>query len=110
MLAAVGSVSALHKVPIHEWLSQGLHVKFVGDNVDKKNGIRDLRSHKKGDMIHIYSMLVVKTRVPSTGLSISGSCSNFQSLHLPDILPSVSDLRAIKCNPITLVSRSLSHT
>lgn len=36
-LSAVGEISTLHKVPVQEWLSTGQDIKFVGDNVDKKN-------------------------------------------------------------------------
>ena len=106
-LAAVSEISALHKVPVHDWLRQGLDVKFVGDNVDKKKGVRDLRSDKKGGMTHMYSMLVVKSRVSSTGLSITGSCSDFRSLQPADLLPTTSDLHTMRRNLITLVSRVL---
>ena len=106
-LAAVSEVSALHKAPVHDWLSQGLDMKFVGDTVDKKKGVRDLHSDKKGGMTHMFSMLVVKSRVLSTGLSITSSCSDFHSLQPADFLPTDSDLQSIKCNLITLVSRVL---
>ena len=86
-LAAVSEISTLHKVPVRDWLSEGLDIKFVGDNVDKKRGVRDLRSDKKGEMTHMFSMLVIKSQVSSAGLPISGCCSDFQSLQPTDFLP-----------------------
>ena len=82
-------------------------MKFVGDNVEKTKGVRDLHSDKKGGMIHMFSMLVVKSRVLLTSLSVTGSCSEFHSLQPADLLPTDSDLQSIKCNLITLVSRVL---
>ena len=40
----MSDISKLHKVPVTEWLSKGLDIKFVGDNVDEKVGVPDLRS------------------------------------------------------------------
>ena len=56
---AVKEISKLHKVPAEEWLTKGMDVKIVGDNVDKKVGVRVLRSDHRGDMVHMYSMLVL---------------------------------------------------
>lgn len=38
-LAAVTEVSTLHKVPLDQWIAQGVTFKFVGNNVDKKKGV-----------------------------------------------------------------------
>ena len=67
-------INKLHNVPVTEWLSKGLDLKFVGDNVDKKVGIRDSRSDHRGEMAHVYSTLVVKSRFSSSSFSIDGSC------------------------------------
>ena len=53
-------------------------------------GVRDFRSYKKGEMTHMFSMLVIKSRVSSAGLPISGCCSDFQSLQPTDFLPTAS--------------------
>lgn len=55
----------------------------------------------------MFSILVVRSRVPSEGLSITGSCSDFQSLQPADFLPTTSELNKIKYNLTTLVSRVL---
>ena len=48
--------------PLREWIASGEPVKFVGD-VNKKRGVRDIRSDHQGYMLIMYSMLVVKTCV-----------------------------------------------
>lgn len=52
----------------------------------------------------MFSMLVARSRVPYEGLSVTGSCSDFQSLQPADFLPTTSELHRIKHNLITLVS------
>ena len=42
-LAAVTEVSKLHKVPLQQWIAEGVTFKFVGDNVDKSKEVRDIR-------------------------------------------------------------------
>ena len=103
----MSDISKLHKVPITEWLSKGLDIKFVGDNVDKKVGVRDLRSDHRGEMAHMYSMLVVKSRVSSSNFSIDGSSGDLMECSASHFLPSRQDLAAIKGNLIVLVSRVL---
>ena len=38
-------------------------MKFVGDNVDKKKGVRDVQSDHRSKMHNMYSLLAVKGRV-----------------------------------------------
>ena len=94
----------LHKVPVEEWFTKGMDVKFVGDNVDKKVGVRDLRSDRRGDVVHMYSMLVVKCRVPSTGLAITSCMGDLTSCSSS---PKKDELQAIRGNLVILVSRVL---
>ena len=49
-LKIIQQISQLRKVPISEWLEEGALVKFVGDNVDKKKGVRDMQSDHQGKM------------------------------------------------------------
>ena len=58
-LAAVTEVSKLHKVPLQQWI--GVTFKFVG-NVDKMKGVR---VEHQAELQHMYSMLVVRSRVLS---------------------------------------------
>ena len=48
-----------------QFRDEGSSFKFVGDNVDKKRGVRDIRSDHQGEMKHMYSLLAVKSRMPS---------------------------------------------
>ena len=38
ILEKIQQISQLRKVPIRDWIREGALVKFVGDNVDKKEG------------------------------------------------------------------------
>ena len=42
----------LHAIPIQQWVAEGATFKFIGDNVDKKRGVHDVRSDHSGQMIH----------------------------------------------------------
>ena len=69
VLKLVGDISKRHKAPIERWIREGASVKFIGDNVDKKRGVRDLRSDHHGEVKHMYSMLGVKPRVKPSPVS-----------------------------------------
>ena len=68
-LNAVGAISKLHQVPIRRWILEETPFKFVGDNVDKKRGFRDLCSDHHGEMMHMFSVLAFRSCVSSSGLS-----------------------------------------
>ena len=55
-------------------------------------------------MMHMYSMLVVKSRVPSTDLSTYGSSGKLSECSASFFLPSTDDIVAIKKNLVVLVS------
>ena len=75
----MSDISKLSEVPVTEWLSKGLDIKFVGDNVDEMVGAHDLRSDHGGEMAHMYSMLVV-----SCGFNLQNACfSVYWSLIVP---------------------------
>ncbi len=79
----------------------------MGDNVDKRRGVRDIRSDHHGQMKHMFSLLAVKSRAQGP--------SRLLPFHPPDIskdspskyLPNESDVRAIKSNLVVLTSRVL---
>ena len=63
-------------------------MKFIGDNVSKRVGVRDIRSDHQSHLKHMYSILVVKGCVPNPPASdqpfnppplSSLSCSAFLS-------------------------------
>ena len=66
-------------------------MKFVGDNVDKKRGVRDIRSDHHSELKHMYSLLAVKARVkpPPVSHFVPPHVSSHQVSHF---LPTESDL------------------
>ena len=62
-LKVIDDVSALHTVPLQQWIASDTPVKFIGDNVNKKRGVRDITSDHQSAMLNMYSMLVVRGRV-----------------------------------------------
>ena len=100
-------MSKLHKVPLRQWIAEGVPFKFVGDNVDKKKGVRDIRANHQSELQHMYSVLVVRTRVLSPPLDASSSVGGFGSLRPSAFLPTAQDMKAIHNNLVVLVSRIL---
>ena len=108
-LAAVTKVSRLHKIPLQQWIAEGVTFKFVGDNVDKMKGVRDIRTDHKAELQHMYSMLVVRSRVLSPPPDSRSSTGSYGSLRPSAFLPTVHDIRAIQDNLVILVSRILCY-
>ena len=44
VLKLVNDISERHRAPIERWIREEASLKFVGDNVDKKRGVRYIRS------------------------------------------------------------------
>ena len=57
---ALLACSERHRAPIERWIREGASLKFVGDNVDKKKGVRDIRSDHHSEVKYMYSLLAVK--------------------------------------------------
>ena len=100
------SVSNAHAVPIRSWIKEGIEFKFVGDNVDKKRGVRDLRTGCHGEMKHMYSIIAVRSRIAPCSAAHSAHFS-LESLQPSMVLPNVDDVCQIKKNLMVLVSRIL---
>ena len=106
-LNAVGAISKLHQVPIRRWILEDTPFKFVGDNVDKKRVVRDLRSDHHGEMMHMFSVLAVRSRVSSSGLSKLSRIDDLNLLQPSSFMPSKVDIAHIQRNLVILVSRIL---
>lgn len=111
MLKLVSDVSQSNKAPLKKWISESSppNLKFIGDNVSKRVGVRDICSDHQSHLKHMYSIFAVKGRVPNPpasdqpfkpppliSLSCSGAC-----------LPNRCDIAAVKNNLAMLVSRIL---
>ena len=108
VLQLVEKISLLHAVPLEQWISDGTIFKFWGDNVDKKKQVRDVRSDNQGKMVHMYSLLVGRSRVPGTSLSCTGQVAELSSMLPTSFLPNQNDVHCMKKNLVILVSRILT--
>ena len=68
-LSLMDEVSNMHTVPLRQWITDGEVFKFWGDNVDKKQKVRDVQSDHQSQMVHMFSILVGKSHTPATSLS-----------------------------------------
>lgn len=105
-LKIIQQISQHRKVPVSEWLKEGALVKFVGDNVDKKKGVRDARSDHQGKMHNMYSLLAVKGRVVVADQA-DANRGNLKSFSPSSFLPNKDDILAIRRTLKVLVARIL---
>ena len=57
VLKLVTKISKLYQRPIDAWIDEGACFKFVGDNVAKTKGVRDIRTDHHGELVQMYSLL-----------------------------------------------------
>ena len=101
-LAAMTNISEQHKVPLCYWIAKGLPFKFVGDNVDKKKGVRDIRADHRAELQHMYRLLVIQSHVLSLTPDATASVPGFASLPPSAFLPTPRDIAAIHNNLVVL--------
>ena len=104
VLKLINDISERHRAPIERWMQEGASFKFVGDNVDKKKGVRDISRSDHGELKHMYSLLAVKARVqppPSVSHFVPPDISSHPVSHF---LPTEADLLTINSNLVVLVS------
>ena len=110
MRAIVQEISELNAVPIKQWIDSDASFKFVGDNIDFMEGVRDIRSNHQKHLCHMYSILTVKSRVPveKNATSIMSPITfNRLLANASSLLPKESDISSIRLNLAILVSRVL---
>ncbi len=107
MLKLAAEIAKLHEVPIKEWIKFNEPFKFVGDNVDVSMGVRDIRSDHLKHLCHMFSLLVVKSRIPPPQQSACTSLQSLRHVTIASILPKESDISSIRLNLAILVSRIL---
>lgn len=108
-LRLMEDVSKLHTVPIQQWINDGVVFKFWGDNIDKQQHVRDLRSDNQGEMLHMFSLLVGRSRTPAPELPFTGQISQLTGASTGFFLPKSSDVAAVKNNIVILVGRILTE-
>ena len=87
-LTLIQDISKDHTLPLQKWIEDGVIFKFWSDNVDKKRKVRDIRSDHQGDMLHMYSILVGKSRTPEKSLAHTGVVASLKSQCSSSFLPS----------------------
>lgn len=108
-LNLLDEVSKLHTVPLSKRIANDVLFKFWGDNVDKKRGVRDVRSDHHGSLLHMYSILAGRSRIPSQCLSRTGYVHALSDLPAQGFLPTSADVEAVRKNLVVLVSRIITE-
>ena len=107
VLKSVGEISTRHGTPLQKWINDSSVFKFVGDNVDKKKGVRDIRSDHHGELKHMFSLLAIKGSVKPPPTVQNFVPISLSALPVSHFLPTKSDVAAVKKNLIILISRVL---
>ena len=97
----------MHEAPLKKWNASALPIKFIGDNVDKRKDVRDIRSNHHHSLVHMYSLLVVRPHAYDSSLSTAGSTENLLKLDVSSFLPTAEEVDAIKMNLTVLAGRIL---
>ena len=71
--------------------------------------VRDLRSDHQGEMLHMFSVIVGKSRNPATELPFMGQLAQLDDIPTQFFLPSSSDVAAVKDDLAVLVGRILTQ-
>ena len=89
---------------------EGVLFKFWGDNVDKKRKVQDPRSDNQGELVHMVSLIVGRSRTPALDLPhTGGDLSVLDGLPVKFFLPTSTDVSAVKENLIRIISRTLTQ-
>ncbi len=108
-LRLIEEVSKNHTVSLKKWIQEDVVFKFWGDNVDKQRRVRDLRSDHKGEMLHMFSLLVGRSRTPAPLLPHTGVLSKLSEVPVDFFLPTSADIVKVKANLVVIVSRVLTQ-
>ena len=68
-----------------------------------------MRSDHHGTMVHMYSMLVGRSRTPAIELPRTGQVAPLMSIPSDFFLPTVADVQCVKSNLVTIVSCILTR-
>ena len=80
---------------------------LVGDNVDKQVNVRDIRSDHQGKLVHMFSLIAVKARIPPPDPSIPFVPPTVCTTKVDCYLPNEEDVLALESDLEVLVSRIL---
>ena len=101
-LSLLDEISTLHTCPLQKWIAENDLFKFWGDNIDKKRGVRDVRTDHHGSLLHMYSILAGRSRVQVKQLSCTGCVAPLCHLTADSFLPTTEDFAAVKKNLVVV--------
>ena len=108
-LKLLEELSHTHSAPLIKWIVDNIIFKFWGDNVDLNRHVRDWRSDHQGGMIHMFSLIVGRSRTQAPELPHIGQVSSLDEVPSAFFLPNSSDVDQCKANLVKIVSRSLTY-
>ena len=110
-LSFMDDVAKLHLASLSHWIAHDIPFKFWGDNMDKRRGVRDVRSDHHGSLLCMYSIVAGQSRTPARSLRHTGCVANLSALSPESFLPTCTskDVKAIRLNLATIVSRILTY-
>ena len=101
----VEEVSQLFMVPLQNWMQ---FLTFGGTTYTKNVGFV-MFARTTGDiMVHMYSMLVGRSRTPAIELPCTGHLAHLDSLPTNFFFLTASDVQAVMINLVVIVSRLIS--
>ena len=106
VLQIVSEIGECHLIPLQRWLEAGECVQFIGDNVDKRKSVRDVKSDSQAKLHHMYSMIAVKARIPPPTVD-RFTPIDLEKIPISTFLPSISDIQSLRRNLVILISRIL---
>ena len=96
VLKLASAISKLNEVPLRQWIESKAAIKFIGDDVDVLEGVRDTRSNHLKHLCHMYSVLVAKSRLPP--VVATAKPRSLRSLHTTCFEPTSAHIASIKLN------------
>ena len=108
MMKLITGISEQHKAPIEKWVNEGTIFQFVGDNVDKTVGVRDIRTDHRSTLVHMYSLLAVRARVDPPPPIFDFIPPDLTKIAVSYFLPNQADVDALRSNLQVIVSRVLA--
>ena len=98
VMKLITGISEQHKAPIEKWVNEGTIFQFVGDNVDKTVGVRDIRTDQRSTLVHMYSLLAVRARVDPPPPIFDFIPPDLTKIAVSYFLPNQADVDALRSN------------
>ena len=101
VLQMVSEIGECHLIPLRRWLEAGECAQlFIGDNVDKRKSVRDIRSDSQAPHVHGQSTHTPPTVDRFTPIDL-------EKISISTFLPSITDIQSLRRNLVILISRIL---